>query len=1447
MAAGDGGGKPLDPVRLALLELRELKAKLAAAERARSEPIAIVGTGLRFPGDADSPDSFWRLLREGRDGISEVPADRWDAAAFFDPDPDAAGKITTRFGGFLRHVDRFDARFFGVSPREAASIDPQQRLLLEVAWEALEHAAVAPSGLAGRHVGVFVGVSNSDYSRLLFDDATAIDSHFATGSQLSVLAGRLSYLLGLRGPSLIVDTACSSSLVALHLACQSLRAGECELALAGGVNLILLPEITVANSRARMLARDGRCKTFDGSADGYVRSEGCGVVVLKKLSDAQAAGDRILAVIRSTAVNQDGQSAGLTAPSGPAQEELIKQALAQASLDPSAIDYVEVHGTGTELGDPIELKALGGVFASAKSHEHPLLIGSVKTNIGHLESAAGIAGLIKVIVALEHGEIPPHLHLRERNPHVAWQSLPFDIPTSVRPWPRGDRRRIAGVSSFGFSGTNAHVIVEEAPAQVVVEAAARSLQIVTLSAKSGAALREMAAKHADHLAAQPDLALSDLSHTTTVGRSHFQERLAVVSSSTDDVAAALRAFADGSELPARCAHGVGSIERAEPEIAFLFTGQGSQYAGMGRRLYEAEPVFRNAIDTCEEILRGELDRPLRSVMFDESAGRSPIDDTVYTQPAIFALEYALAELWRSWGIRPSIVLGHSLGEDVAAAVAGIFSLEDGLKLVAARGRLMQALPDSGAMFAIMADERRVERAIAPYRDRAAIAALNGPQNVVISGERGAVSAIAAQFERESVRVRDLNASRAFHSPLMDPMLDEFERAVSAIRLSPPEIRLVSNVTGDLAGSLDLARPGYWRRHVRETVRFDAGMRALAAQGVKIFLEVGPRPTLVTLGQQVVADDGVRWLASLGGDPDDLRSVCEALAGLYAAGAGVDWPSYQRGFGGRAVALPTYPFQRQRHWIENSSRRSVPQAVADPIYEVTWPIAASPARNEEAAEAVAIFADRAGVGRALADRLRAAGRTVWTVAAGDRYEQIASNDLRVNPRDRNEVDRAWKQVEDGAGAAGIQVIFLWALDATEEPSGADLFDAVTHTCGGLLHVVQAAASSRTSDLVVVTQDAQAVTSGQRITLAQSGVLGFLKTVARELPGIRCRAIDLDLPAGRDAARVLDNELGLASHGEAVAFRQGIRRVARLAPASPAVARGLTIRPDASYLITGGLGSLGLRIAEWMVDRGARSLVLSGRREPSESAQSTLRSLEARGVRARVVRGDVARPADVDAIFDVISRELPPLAGIVHAAGVRDDGVVEQQTWDRLQPVLAPKVMGAWLLHERTLDKPLDFFVLFSSAAAVIGSPGQSNYAAGNAFLAALAHERRRVGLPATSIAWGAWDGGGMASEVSDADRRRWERSGIGLIQTDSGLKILEKLLGASTTDALVLPADWNRFAAESDAGMSRLFSELVDRPRQDVAPAAPEVQEDFRIPARALRAVAAPDDARDARR
>ena len=1006
----DATAAQLSPLKQAYLALEKMQARLQAVEQSKRQPIAIVGVGCRFPGGVNDLESYWHLLREGVDAVSEIPDSRWNTADYYDPDPDAPGKMAARHGAFIDNIDQFDPKFFGIAPREANSMDPQQRLLLEVAWEALENAGLDADTLAGSATGVFIGQAGSDYAHLFTktDDLSLLDAYYTSGIAHSIASGRLSYILGLQGPSLTIDTACSSSLVTVHLAVQSLRSGECRMALAGGVNLMLSPDIYIALSKYGMLAPDGICRTFDAAANGFVRGEGCGMIVLKRLSDALEDGDRILAVIRGSAVNQDGASSGLTAPNGQAQEAVITEALANSGLTAEQVMYVEAHGTGTPLGDPIEVQALGRALRSGSLSQLPLAIGSVKTNFGHLESAAGIAGLIKALLVLRHREIPPHLHLNELNPFINWGKLPITVPTERTPLQANGTQPVVGVSSFGFSGTNVHVLLEAVPeAETPAAEIERPLHVLTHSARTEAALRTLAGRYSQHLAGHPDVSLADTAFTANVGRTHFDHRLALITDSVDSAGAQLAAFA-ANEAAAVIAGSVQTTDK--PKIAFLFTGQGSQYAGMGRGLYETQPTFRAALDQCAQILDAYLDQPLLSLLFPEDGAASLLDDTTYTQPALFALEYALAQLWMSWGIQPTAVMGHSVGEYVAACIAGVFSLEDGLKLIALRGKLMGALPAGGTMAAVFADEARVRAAAAPYAETVSIAAFNGADNIVISGQEAHVDAIVAALKADGVKSRRLTVSHAFHSPLMNPILDEFARSVAQVQLNRPRMRLISNLTGKVAGE-EVTRPDYWQQHLREPVQFAASMQTLHQQGYTLYLEIGPGATLLGMGQRCL-DDAAQtalWLPSLRPGKDDWAQILDSLAKLYVYGLKPDWKGFDRDYPRHKQTLPGYPFQRTRHWMPEGKRRQTPTGakLVHPLlgYPLRSPLKVVLFENHVTHDSFSFLRDHVVQGRAILpatgyiEMATAAARAVYGEGGHTLHDLIIHDSLVVGDEPR----------------------------------------------------------------------------------------------------------------------------------------------------------------------------------------------------------------------------------------------------------------------------------------------------------------------------------------------------------------------------------------------------------------------------------------------------------------
>ncbi|MBI1320606.1 MAG: SDR family NAD(P)-dependent oxidoreductase [Candidatus Hydrogenedens sp.] len=1352
------------------------------------EPIAIVGLGCRLPG-APNPRAYWKLLIEGVDAVGDVPADRWNIDEFYDADPGTRGKMYTRQGGFLDNIDGFDPQFFGITQSEADRMDPQQRLLMEVAWEALEDAAIAPDSLAGSRTGVYVGISAGDYAAQQMGDPRDVDAYAGSGNAFSIAANRISYFLDLRGPSMAIDTACSSSLVALHQACASLASGESTLALAGGVNVLLRPEITVAFSQARMMAADGRCKTFDAAADGYVRGEGCGMVVLKRLSQAQADGDRIYAVVRATAINHDGRTNGLTAPNGLSQRAVIESALSHAGISGSEVDYVEAHGTGTSLGDPIEMDAIKAVYGAGRTADHTLYVGSAKTNIGHLESAAGIAGLIKCALMLRENRIAPHLHFHTLNPKIDLSGAPIQIPTTVSEWPAASRPHRAAISSFGFGGTNAHAILEAAPEapDAPVSQDAR-LQVFAISGTTPEARDAAVAACADFLD-DTRAPLSALCHTSLAGRKHFNHRAAVAARSVDELRAALRESR-------RVATGEPA---ASDGVAFLFTGQGAQYPGMGRGLYDTEPVYREALDHCAALFAPHLERPLLDVMFGDDLA---LHETRYTQPALFSIEFAVAQLWLHYGVAPAAVIGHSIGEIAAACLAGAFSLEDAVRLVATRSALMQVQPEGGGMLAVLADADALASYLAPHAQEAGFAALNAPGSTVVSGSLGALDAIAAALKADGIASKPLTVSHAFHSPLMAPMIEEFRKTAESIAYTPLRLPLASNLHGTVYAPGHVFDADYWCDHVLQPVRFQEGLAALAAAGPWTYLEVGPAPTLCGLGKRCL-DAGAAFVPTLQSNAPADASFAKALAGLYACGAPVDWLARYQEHKPAKAALPTYPFQRHRCWFEPGVYASAPEtrpkrtaSPAEWVYGLAW-------------EPMTLETPAAPVG----DVLLIGGTPGFATALQDSGVRV------LNAVDGDAAPFGeWK----AQGALPRHVVYACDIDEPDTSGAAclrllELVRALESVYGG------GARKATPVRLWIITRRGQAL-PGETCSPAQAALWGFGRVLFAEHPELHGGLLDTDDFAATHIA--LLNMISAEEHEDQVLVRSGRTYAARLrhteSPATPAA-----IREDASYLVTGGLGGLGLATAQALAGAGAKHLVLLARTPmPPRDTWDTLsddprvtalRAIEAAGAEVTTAALDVSDAAALDAFLSMY--DGPAVRGVFHAAGATRDALIGQLDQAAFDAVYRAKVLGAWNLHQHFgTDAGLDYFALYSSAAAVLGSAGQANYAAANAWLDGLAHARRANGLPALSINWGPWAEVGMAA--SDGTGKRLEEFGLRGLPPAEAAALLLRLLGSGTPQATVIDADWDRMARHALAsGRRHMLEDLSAGFRADASPAA----------------------------
>jgi acyl transferase domain-containing protein/NADPH-dependent curcumin reductase CurA/short-subunit dehydrogenase len=1933
----------LSAAKLALA-IKRLRSVQPDSDLVFSEPIAVVGIGCRFPGGVRSGDEFWQFLHGHGDAVSEIPAERWDSDRYYGPDSNAEGRMNTRWGGFLENVDQFDASFFGISPREASAMDPQQRLLLEVAWETLWDAGIAPDQLGGTSTGVFLGIYGTDYARLLLEDAHTIGPHTCAGAAHSMASGRISFLLDLHGPSVTIDTACSSSLVAVHLACQSLRAGSCRMALAGGVSLKLRPEHYLCLSKLGMTSPNGRCRTFDADANGFVPGEGCGVVLLKPLTDALMEGHQIYSVIRGTASNQDGHTNFLTAPSGLAQQRVIRAAIENARISPAEIGYVETHGTGTPLGDPIEVEALAEVNGGTAFEDRPCALGSVKTNLGHLEAASGIAGFIKAALALHHEEIPPNLHYQKRNPLVPLEGTRFYVPVVPTPWPRSARGRFAGVSSFGFSGTNAHVVLEEAPrvtaGRSAVEVSPRNY-LLPISARTTEACDQFARAYRRFLNdAGRDLPLYDVCHSTSQRRSHYEERLAITAASPAELCSRLDDYLERRTRPGIVR---GRATTGSTPVIFVFSGQGSQWSQMGLQLYEQFPAFRASFDECDAHIRRFAGWSVIDVL---SATDNELTHTEYVQPILFALEVSLAKLWQAWGIQPSAVLGHSIGEAAAAHIAGVLSLETAARVVVLRGRLMQPAAGQGKMAVIYEGRSVVERELGPFGKTLSIACLNAPRSTVVSGEAAALDELIAQLRDRGIASRPVRVDYAFHSPQMRPYSEALARNLGSVPRQTMQIPMISTVTGRRTSSEDLDAD-YWARNVRQPVLFEDAIRTAAAMGGEIFLEIGPHPVLLDSIADCLEPEtssGI-LIGSMRREADESESVLSALGKLYVAGCPVAWDAvYPRQ--APSVKLPTYPFQRQRIWLEvpghNPSAERRPMAInqirspglANEVFEFqvglksmpyladhriagnillpmtafieiarqaiqaagrtatalsdfvvveslviqelqirtiqvviqdesfrvfslngdTWILHATgrsvPGPGRESSEHQfehCEYGDASKHYRMLADSgadfgpsfqtvhaISAEEGCAWTRVRLGKSESGSAGDYLVHPAlldgclqsvipampagqrdglyvpfsisdlsirgslegeataraklrpestpesvladvdiwrgeelvacisglrmnrlhlsaqlDSKIYEVRWREREPGIsirpiggdwlilsddGAASRQL----SLDLTQlgchvtlRPAGGPLdgipklravvklydagqdssMDAAIHSCTSALDLVSAILKSFPSDppqLWLITRGAATLFTKGFEGLAQSSVVGLARTIAMEHPELRCARIDVDATASmeciakelaswdgeeettyrngcryvprlqraatassqlkrwkvsatgsienleieavsrrapgpgeidvdvdasalnfRDVLTVLgmypgpppplglefcgrvartgegvttyksgDRVAGIAwgsfsscvctpaaltfpvppalSSLEAVTLpnafltahhclgqlgelRRGQRvlihaatggvglaavQLARLAgaeifatagshekreylrslgvkqvfnsrsldfaheisaategqgvdvvlnslsgdfiPAGFAVLRrggrfieigkngtwseeqasiyradcryflvdlaavidsqpeivqrhfgelcdllergeitvlpahtydfedapqafrllsqarhigkvvlrhraGVVVRADRTYLITGGLGAIGLSAAKWLADSGARHLVLVGRRPLSGSSLAAVRSIEQGGVEITVRSADVGSREELGVLFNEILATLPVLGGVIHAAGVLEDGVIEQQTPERIRRVMIPKVAGALNLHELTKGAPLDFFFLFSSLAGITGSPGQAGYSAANAWMDALAQERHRQGLPALSINWGPWSGGGMASEVEAGGKRR-SLPGLKPMSPEASWKCLEHAVKLRKCEIAITDADWGQW-------------------------------------------------------
>ena len=1291
-----------DYLKRATTELHRTSERLRELEARAHEPVAIVGMACRLPGGAGSPEALWELVSTGTDAVSPLPDDRgWDTTGLYDPNPDAAGRTYCREGGFLPDAGAFDPSFFGISPREAVAMDPQQRLLLETSWEALERAGIDPRSLRGSRTGVFVGAWDGGYTSNVHEPSAQLEGDLLTGGVVSFTSGRISYTLGLEGPSVTVDTACSSSLVALHQAVRALRAGECDLALTGGVTVMSTPAVFVQFSRQRGVAADGRCKAFADAADGFGPGEGAGMLLVERLSDALRRGHRVLAVLRGSAVNQDGASNGLTAPSGAAQQRVIRQALTDAGLTAADVDAVEAHGTGTRLGDPIEAHALMDTYGRARTAEHPLWLGSLKSNIGHTQAAAGVAGVIKMVMALRAGVLPKTLHVDAPSAEIHWSAGAVELLTEQRDWPGVDRRRRAGVSSFGVSGTNAHVILEQAPeAEPVEEPAVRDLPVIPLviSAKSQIALREQSDRIRGLLEPAGEVRPLDVASSLASGRSVFEHRQVRLGGVTVE----------------------GVASESSGRSVLVFPGQGTQWAGMGAQLLDESPVFAARLHECAAALAPFVDFDVVEVLRTGVA----LERVEVIQPVTWAVMVSLAELWRSLGVEPDAVVGHSQGEIAAAAVSGALSLGDAARVVALRARVIgRELAGLGGMASVSLPRVEVEARLADWTGRLDVAAVNGPSSTVVAGDADAVVEFVEACKAQGVRARQVPVDYASHSAHVERVEAELLDVLGPIVPRQARIPFYSTVDAALADTT-LLDASYWYRNLRHTVRFEETVRLLAGRGFGTFVESSAHPVL-TMGVQETVD--VVAVGSLRRDEGGLERFLASAADLFVQGTSVDWAAVFEGTGARQVDLPTYPFQHQHYWLEPSTRsRAVESTGIDSWrYRVTWKGLGGDAAGSLDGRWLLVSSE--GVERRFVEEAGAA-----LAGAGAEVEQLV-----VDPSVTGREELAARLAAHD-GLTGI--LSLLGIDERPQPGHFELPLAMA----GTTVLAQAAVDCGTrARLWALTRGAVAVSPAEWPSAAGAQVWGLGRGVALEHPTLWGGLVDLPADPGARAWQRVVAALAGRDGEDQIAVRASGTYGRRLVPAGSApVRRAYT--PRGTVLVTGGTGALGGHVARWLAAAGAEHLVLTGRRGPDAPGAGELAAeLRASGTEVTLAACDVA---DREALAALLA-EHPPTA-VFHTAGVPHSEAFLDTGLDSLAGVYAGKVAGALHLDELTRSLELDAFVLYASGAGVWGSGGQSAYGAANAALDALAERRRAQGLAATSVAWGLWGGGGMGEGAGE---------------------------------------------------------------------------------------------------
>lgn len=1437
------------------------------------EKIAIIGMSGRFPG-ANNIEQFWQNLKDGVESISVLSEQELIAAGV---DPALLNEANyVKAGGVLEDIDLFDAAFFELNPREAEITDPQHRLFLESAWEALENAGYDSQRCKSR-IGVYGGASISNYRSFDFrGDRVGSATSYQTliGNDKDFLTTRVSYKLNLKGPSITVQTACSTSLVAVSLACQSLLNYQCDMALAGGVSIHTPQKTGYLSQEGGTLSPDGQCYAFDARAKGTVIGNGVGVVVLKRLTDAIADGDFIYATIAGSAINNDGSSkVGYTAPSVDGQAEAIAEAMMLADVEPETISYIEAHGTGTALGDPIEIAALSQVFRSTTDRKGFCAIGSVKTNIGHLDAAAGVTGLIKTALALKHKLIPPSLNFEQPNPQIDFANSPFYVNTKLSEWQKGASPRRAGVTSLGMGGTNAHVILEEAPDLETQqrEKQKRKHHLLVLSAKTNSALENATSNLVNHLKQNSQINLADVAYTLQVGRKEFNHRRILICEDIDDAINALSQQDSQRVL----------THYQEPcqHIAFMFPGQGAQYANMGKELYETEPIFRQQVDRCCEILKLYLGLDLRSLLYphesEAAAAADKLKQTHIAQPALFVIEYALAQLWMSWGVHPEAAIGHSIGEYVAACLAGVFSVEDALALVAARGRLMQQMA-AGSMLAVSLPQEQVQ---ALLNEQLSLAASNAPSSCVVAGSHDAINTFQEKLLEKGINCRRLHVSHAFHSPMMDSILEPFRKEVAKVKLHPPKIPFIANVTGTWITNQQATDPNYWVKHLRQTVCFSSGISELLQEPNRILLEVGPGKTLCTFAKQHLAD---RVIVSSLPHPQEKQSdvafLLNSLGRLWLSGSSIDWLGFYANERRQRIPLPTYPFERQRYWIEPQKHISVTPItqskkpdISDWFYVPLWQQSLPPKRLAAQNSCTLVFIDECGLGEELVKRLQLDGQDAIVVKLGAEFTKLNECTYSLNAKQRDDYDALFNELSV-QNKTPKTIVHLWGvISVSYIELGLEEVDKAQETgFYSLLFLAQSLGKQSITDelkITVISNNIHSVIGEEVLCPEKATVLAAIKIIPQEYPHISCRNIDVVISrevnwSEEKLVDQLQNELQAESSDIVIAYRGNHRWVRTFEPVRLEAAPGGTsrLRQGGVYLITGGLGGIGLALASHLAMTIRAKLVLIGRsafpvREEWEQWLAThddrdgtsrkirkIQELEELGAEVLVKSADVTDFQQMQEAIAQVQQQFGKINGAIHCAGVPDyAGVISRRTREMTESIMAPKVKGTLVLNRLLQDAQLDFFILCSSLSSIIYRKkfSEVGYCAANEFLDAFAYYKTNKERTFTvSINWSDWQDVGMSVEavkrfVSEQNISDEQSLLIDALSPAEGIQAFQSIVNSSFPQVAVANQDlttlierdrnFNVLAFLESLGKSNLSKSLHPRPQLSNAYFAPRNQ------------------------